>query len=98
MIGMLAFDDIAERNPRMRSFLVSVNGENVTERYFGTATPEEYANVYSVTKSVLSLLVGIALGTGEIKSLNQSMENSWVTTCSSRLKLPAESPSGNCSA
>lgn len=66
-------ESIGATNPRMRSLLVSVDRRPVVEHYFGKASPHEYANVYSVTKSVLSLLVGIAIGRGEIRSVEQML-------------------------
>jgi CubicO group peptidase (beta-lactamase class C family) len=66
-------ESIAATNPRMRSLLVSVDGRPVVEHYFGTASSHECANIYSVTKSVLSLLIGIGIGRGEIRSVEQTL-------------------------
>ena len=44
----------------VRSVLVSVDGQTVI-RYYRDRTPDDYAHVCSVTKSVMSILVGIAV-------------------------------------
>ena len=48
----------------MRSFLVSQDGERLLERYYGGTPAGEVFHVRSVTKSVTSTLVGIALEEG----------------------------------
>lgn len=57
--------------PRLRSLLVARNGRLAYERYFGDMTRDSLADVRSVTKSVVSTLVGIALESGAISSLDQ---------------------------
>ena len=47
--------------PRLHSLLVSRRGEVVLERYFNGTRPARPANVKSVSKSVISTLVGIAI-------------------------------------
>ncbi|HKC12521.1 MAG TPA: serine hydrolase [Vicinamibacteria bacterium] len=59
LLGRAAED--AAAIPRFRGLLVVRHGKLVVERYFGGATPETRFDVRSVTKSVLSLLVGQAL-------------------------------------
>ncbi len=59
-----SFDAIAARAgtiPRLRSLLVSWNGEIVIERYVNGARAERLANIKSASKSVISALVGIAV-------------------------------------
>ena len=48
---------------QVRAIVAAQDGEVVFERYTGT-TPGEYRNVVSVTKSVMSTLVGIAVADG----------------------------------
>jgi len=50
---------------QVRAVLVLVNGRTVFERYY-QSSPEQYRNVFSVTKSVMSTLVGIAVGEGRL--------------------------------
>jgi CubicO group peptidase (beta-lactamase class C family) len=57
--------------PALRSVLVVRHGMLVVERYYHGATPATYFNVFSVTKSVTSALVGIALGDHELDGLDQ---------------------------
>ncbi|HEV8443978.1 MAG TPA: serine hydrolase [Steroidobacteraceae bacterium] len=52
--------------PRFRSLLVARHGKLVLEDYFGGATASTAFDVRSVTKSVLSLLVGDAVAAGKI--------------------------------
>jgi CubicO group peptidase (beta-lactamase class C family) len=57
--------------PALRSVLVVRHGVLVVERYYHGATPASYFNVYSVTKSVTSALIGIALSEHALGSLDQ---------------------------
>ena len=51
---------------RIRAILVQANGRTVFERYY-RSTATEYHTVASVTKSVMSTLVGIAVGEGRLR-------------------------------
>ena len=71
MIETLA--DAVARDPRYAqttNLVVLRDGELVLERHYGDDSAEELVDVYSVTKSVVSTLVGIALGRGELASLD----------------------------
>ena len=57
--------------PRMRSLLVSWQGELVLERYFNGARADATNNIKSVSKSVLSALIGIAIDRGHIAGVEQ---------------------------
>jgi len=57
------------------SLLVSKNGELVKENYFNGKQNEDLFNVQSVTKSIVSLLVGIAIEKGAIKNENVPIHN-----------------------
>lgn len=61
----------AEGLPRMRSLLVSVGGVLVEEHYYRGATAERSANLKSASKSILSILVGIAIDHGYISGVDQ---------------------------
>ncbi|MGD2068619.1 MAG: serine hydrolase, partial [Gemmatimonadota bacterium] len=56
---------------RLRSLLVVRNGKLAYERYWGGWTADTLADVRSVTKSVVSVLTGIALEDGDIASLDE---------------------------
>ena len=56
----------------VRAVLVSVDGATVVAHYRDSA-PDETAHVWSVTKSVLSMLVGIAIADGHLRGLDQSL-------------------------
>ncbi len=65
--------DRAARLSRLRSLLVSIDGKVVVERYFHGARPSQWANLKSVSKSVLSTLLGIALDRGYLKSIRDTI-------------------------
>jgi CubicO group peptidase (beta-lactamase class C family) len=57
--------------PQVRSVLVVRHGYLVYEHYWQGRTAANGDNLYSVTKSVVSALVGIALGEGKLTGLDQ---------------------------
>jgi len=61
---------IADGLPEVRALVVVRHGRLVLERYFHGAGPATLFNTKSVTKSVVSALVGIALQEGRIRSLD----------------------------
>ena len=58
---------VAEEMPRLRSLLVSHAGELVVEEYFNGARPNQTTNVKSVSKTIMSALVGLAIEKGHIE-------------------------------
>lgn len=56
----------------VRAIIVNVDGRTVFEKYYGT-TPDVARDVESVTKSVISTLVGAALATGDLTSVDQTL-------------------------
>jgi CubicO group peptidase (beta-lactamase class C family) len=69
-----AFDGIAESAaslPRLHSLLVSQRGTLVVERYFNGRRATQHANVKSVSKSIISALVGIAVHQQLIPSVRE---------------------------
>ena len=61
----------AGRIADIKSLLVSRNGVLVAEEYFGSQGPDSLNDVRSVTKSVTSILVGIAIDKGLIRDVDQ---------------------------
>jgi CubicO group peptidase (beta-lactamase class C family) len=57
--------------PRLHSLLVSSRGQLVFERYYRDMRADRPANVKSVSKSLISALVGIAIDRGLIKGVSQ---------------------------
>ena len=55
---------------RLRSLLVTVDGTLVLERYYRGASAARPANVKSVSKSIIALLVGIAVDRRQIASIS----------------------------
>lgn len=56
----------------LRAFLVEHDGHLVLEKYVGTAA-DRYWDVESVTKSVISSLIGIAIGEGAISGVDATL-------------------------
>lgn len=63
----------AARLLNIRSFLVMCNGSVVSANYYGRTTAETAHHVRSVTKSIVSALVGIAIDQGIIRSVNDKV-------------------------
>ena len=65
--------DRAARLPRLRSLLISIDGKLVEERYFGGVRSSNWANLKSASKTIVSVLVGIALDQGYLESLQDTV-------------------------
>src|SRR5690242_16303113 len=59
--------------PPIRGILIVRHGRIAFERYYDGCTPETYHSINSVTKSVLSALIGIAFRKGILTSLDQRL-------------------------
>ncbi len=70
---MIADEFIQNRLPDTFSLLVVRKGYLVFEKYYSWGSPYKYAVVHSVTKSVTSALIGIALDKGYLQSLDQKL-------------------------
>lgn len=57
------------------AILVSVDGKLLTEKYRQRGSAEQQTHVFSITKSVLSTLVGIAVAEGKITDLDQPLRS-----------------------
>ena len=75
----------------LRSIVVVKNGSVVGQQYYGGVTAADLQGVNSVTKSVASMLVGIAVQQGKIKSLSETVGNLLPT---SAVKAPSEAALG----
>lgn len=53
--------------------MVLRNGNTLYENYFNECTATSTFHVFSVTKSIISILIGIAIDKGDIKSMNQKV-------------------------
>jgi CubicO group peptidase (beta-lactamase class C family) len=62
-----------ESMPRLHSLLVSQRGQLVLERYFNGRQANDLDNVKSVSKSILSALIGIAIDQGYIAALDTTI-------------------------
>lgn len=69
-VGMDTVVSAASESERMRALLVMQGGEIHAEAYFNGAGPEHAQNLKSVTKTLLSALVGVAMHEGWIEDLD----------------------------
>ncbi len=60
---------------RLRSLLISHDGELLVEEYYNGMTANRTANVKSVSKSIMSALIGIAIDEGHIEGLDQPISD-----------------------
>ena len=63
----------AEQLPRLRSLIIAQDGRIIGERYYNGASRSRTANVKSVSKSIISALVGIAIAEGRLKGTQQTI-------------------------
>jgi len=71
-------DYIGSQTPlldHLRAVLIVVDGQTKLEYYRHGFTPDDHEHLWSVTKSVVSTLVGIALGEGLIPSLDAPLQD-----------------------
>jgi len=57
----------------LRALVALQRGELMAERYYGGATADSVLPINSATKSVCSMLVGLAMQNGSLKSLDQTV-------------------------
>jgi len=73
-VGKLALaEQFAQNDPLTRSLLVVKDGYIVFEEYYGDGAVDRSHNLWSVTKSFTSALVGIVSGRGLIEDVDQPM-------------------------
>jgi CubicO group peptidase (beta-lactamase class C family) len=70
---LIADEFIQNRLPDAFNLLVVKNGYLVFEKYYSWGSADKYAVVHSVTKSVTSALIGIALDKGYLRSVDQKL-------------------------
>lgn len=63
----------ASEIPSVRSLLIQQNGKLLARKYFKGARPGQKWNTKSASKSIISLLVGIAIDKGYIESVEDSI-------------------------
>lgn len=69
-----ALDKIIKTDyPNLAGLVVCHNGRRELEAYYNGFTAEHQFHVFSVTKSIVSLLIGIALERGEITGVDQKI-------------------------
>ena len=60
--------------PRLRSLLVSIDGDLVEEHYFNGVDARSLANLKSASKTLISILVGIAINRGYLDDVDQTID------------------------
>lgn len=73
--------------PRLHSVLISHRGELLLERYFNGRRASRLANVKSVSKSIISALVGIAIERGHLPGVHEP-----IATYFPELLAPGQDP------
>ena len=66
-------DAIAADYKNMVGVVIVKDGETVYENYYNGCTAESRIHVFSVTKSIVSILIGIAIDKGFIKSIDDKV-------------------------
>ena len=66
-------DAIATDYKNMVGMVIVKDGEKVYENYYNGCTAESRIHVFSVTKSIVSILIGIAIDKGFIKSIDDKV-------------------------
>lgn len=64
---------INDKYENTAGIVVLKDGDKVYEKYFNGAVASSKIHVYSVTKSIISILIGIAIDKGYIKSIDQKV-------------------------
>ncbi len=72
---MAVADEFAAKDDLTRALLVVRNGRIVFEKYYGDGGVDRATNLWSVTKSVVSCLVGIVRDQGGFDGVHQDMKN-----------------------
>jgi CubicO group peptidase (beta-lactamase class C family) len=74
--ALTALNEVVESGARigaLRAIAVAHEGRLVAQRTYGGAAPDSLFRINSATKSVSSMLVGIALAQGKLRSLSQTL-------------------------
>ncbi len=64
---------LPKRLPKLSSLLIVRGGDIVLEEYFGGREPAEAKEIYSITKSVIASLIGIAIDNGFIRGVDMPL-------------------------
>ena len=64
---------ISNSHKNIAGMIVLKNGSTLYEGYFNKCNADSRIHVYSVSKSVISILIGIAIDKGYIKNINQKI-------------------------
>lgn len=73
--GLTDAYDILSASPDTRCLLVERNGVLVQEEYLNGYTADRFYDLRSVTKSIISILIGIAIDKGFINNVDETIED-----------------------
>ena len=86
----------AARLPRLRSLLVSIGGVLVEEHYFNGTNARSQANLKSASKTLISILVGIAIDRGHLAGSTSLSPTCCRTSWTAPIRSSSQSPSRTC--
>jgi CubicO group peptidase (beta-lactamase class C family) len=66
----MTFSDAIGENNREQGVIIIHNGSIVYEQYWGDFSADTYATIFSISKSITSLMCGIAVDDGYIRSID----------------------------
>ena len=64
---------IRRQHPNVRALLIGRSGRGLVERYYGGSSWDDHANIYGITNTVLSMLIGVALEERAIGGVSHSL-------------------------
>jgi CubicO group peptidase (beta-lactamase class C family) len=64
---------IMKENNNIVGIIIQKDKEVTYEQYFNGCHNHSYIHIYSVTKSIVSILIGIAIDKGYIQNVNQKI-------------------------
>lgn len=66
-------EKVMKKHKNITGIMVQKSNQIVYEQYFDDAGPEDRFHIYSVTKSIVALLMGIAVDKGLIGDIHQKI-------------------------
>jgi CubicO group peptidase (beta-lactamase class C family) len=62
-----------EKMPYLKSIIILKNGELIVEKYMNGGSPHKFYDIRSASKSILSTVLGIAISSGYIETIDQKV-------------------------
>jgi len=67
--------DNLKNDTALYSIVIIQNGKTIHRQFYNSKTEDDLFNIQSITKSIMALLIGIAIDKGYVKSVNQTISN-----------------------